>query len=85
VAVSDPHASTPTQPLSEAVKDAEVVIVATNHSEFEGSDVLQEIVAVADGDCLLVDPWNAFGTAQVFAYASEVVALQEAATLDPRP
>ena len=26
-------------------------------------------------DCLVVDPWNAFGAAQVFAYASEVAAL----------
>jgi hypothetical protein len=25
--------------------------------------------------CLVVDPWNAFGAAQVFAYASEVAAL----------
>ena len=26
-------------------------------------------------DCLVVDPWNAFGSAQVFAYAAEVAAL----------
>src|SRR5438128_3212204 len=36
VAVCDPHAGTPTQPLEDAVRDASVVIVATNHSQFEG-------------------------------------------------
>jgi len=27
-------------------------------------------------DCLVVDPWNALGTAQVFAYVAEVAALR---------
>ena len=27
-------------------------------------------------DCLLVDPWNALGTSQVFAYVAEVAALR---------
>src|ERR1700686_1228865 len=45
VAACDPHAPTPTQPLSEVVDDADVVIVATNHSEFEGPGALREIVA----------------------------------------
>ncbi len=75
VAVCDPHAATPTQPLDDAVRDADVVIVATNHSEFERPDALREIIARASADCLLVDPWNAFGTAQVFLYASEAAAL----------
>ena len=48
-----------------------MVIVATNHSEFEGADALREIRARAATDCLLVDPWNALGTSQVFAYAIE--------------
>ena len=30
---------------------------------------LPEVLAHATPDCLLVDPWNALGTAQVFAYA----------------
>jgi UDP-N-acetyl-D-mannosaminuronic acid dehydrogenase len=75
VAVCDPHAPTPTQPLSEVVENADVVIVATNHSEFEGPGALREIVARAADECLLVDPWNALGTAQVFLYGSESVAL----------
>jgi UDP-N-acetyl-D-mannosaminuronic acid dehydrogenase len=75
VAVCDPHAPTPTQPLADAVQDADVVIVATNHSEFEGAEPRREISARASADCLLVDPWNALGTGQVFVYAAEVASL----------
>jgi UDP-N-acetyl-D-mannosaminuronic acid dehydrogenase len=75
VAVCDPHAGTPTQPLADAVRGAEVVIVATNHSEFEGPDALRTIIAEASEDCLVVDPWNALGTSQVFAYAAEAAAM----------
>jgi UDP-N-acetyl-D-mannosaminuronic acid dehydrogenase len=76
VAVCDPHAPSPTQPLEEAVQDADVVIVATNHSEFEGPAVLADIVSKAGPDCLLVDPWNALGTGQVFLFGSESKALR---------
>jgi UDP-N-acetyl-D-mannosaminuronic acid dehydrogenase len=75
VAVCDPHAPTPTQSLPEAVQDADVVIVATNHSEFEGASALRRITSRATADCLLVDPWNALGTGQLFAYAAETAAL----------
>jgi UDP-N-acetyl-D-mannosaminuronic acid dehydrogenase len=75
VAVCDPHARTPTQPLADAVRGAEVVIIATNHSEFTGPDALRTIVATAAEDCLVVDPWNALGTSQVFAYAAESAAM----------
>jgi UDP-N-acetyl-D-mannosaminuronic acid dehydrogenase len=85
VAVCDPHAPTPTSPLADAVQDADVVIVATNHSEFEGPRALRKIIARAGEDCLLVDPWNALGTGQVFAYACESAVLTSRAparTLD---
>jgi UDP-N-acetyl-D-mannosaminuronic acid dehydrogenase len=75
VAVCDPYASAPTQPLDDAIRDASVAIVATNHSAFERPEVLQQITASAAEDCLLVDPWNLFGTGQVFGYTSEVDAL----------
>ncbi len=75
VAVCDPHAATPTQPLADAVRSADAVVVATNHSEFERPETLAAIVASASDECLLVDPWNSFGTAQVFIYAREAVAL----------
>jgi UDP-N-acetyl-D-mannosaminuronic acid dehydrogenase len=76
VAVCDPHAPTPTQPLLDAVQDAEVVIVATNHSEFEGPDSVRAILEHVAADCLLVDPWNSLGTAQVFTYAAEANVLR---------
>jgi UDP-N-acetyl-D-mannosaminuronic acid dehydrogenase len=75
VAVCDPHAPSPTQPLEQAVQDADVVIVATNHSEFEGPAVRSEIVSRAAADALLVDPWDALGTGQVFLFAAETAAL----------
>jgi UDP-N-acetyl-D-mannosaminuronic acid dehydrogenase len=75
VAVCDPHAHSPTQPFEQAVQDADVVIVATNHTEFEGPGVLAEIVSRSTSDCLLVDPWNALGTGQVFLFAAESAAL----------
>ncbi len=37
--------------------------------------MLREILARASSDCLVVDPWNALGAAQVFAYAVEAAAL----------
>jgi UDP-N-acetyl-D-mannosaminuronic acid dehydrogenase len=80
VAVCDPHAPTPTASLGDALKDADVVIVATNHSEFEDPEMLAEITARAAQDCLVVDPWNALGAAQVFMYATETAALLGAPT-----
>ncbi|MGH2873368.1 MAG: UDP binding domain-containing protein, partial [Solirubrobacteraceae bacterium] len=83
VAVCDPHASTPTQPIDDAVREADVVIVATNHSEFEGPGTLRRIRALADDDCLLVDPWNSLGTGQVFLFASESAALVDGSASVP--
>jgi UDP-N-acetyl-D-mannosaminuronic acid dehydrogenase len=77
VAVCDPHAATPTQPLTDAVRDADVVIVATNHSEFEHPGTLRQILRLAGDQCLLVDPWNSLGTAQVFLYGAESAALAD--------
>jgi UDP-N-acetyl-D-mannosaminuronic acid dehydrogenase len=75
VAVCDPHAPSPTQPLEEAVRDADVVVVATNHSEFEGAETLERIRRLATDDCLLVDPWDSLGTRQIFVFAAETAAL----------
>ncbi|MDQ6835590.1 MAG: nucleotide sugar dehydrogenase [Actinomycetota bacterium] len=75
VAVCDPHAATPTQPLVDTVSDADVVIVATNHSAFERPETLRQIRERASAECLIVDPWNCLGTGQVFLYAAEAPAL----------
>jgi UDP-N-acetyl-D-mannosaminuronic acid dehydrogenase len=75
VSVHDPVVATPTSGFEEAVTGADVVIVATNHSEYSTPEALRTLSEVAP-ECLLVDPWNALGTAQVFAYVAEVAALR---------
>jgi len=72
VAVHDPLVATPTQPLEDAVRDADVVFVAANHTVFESPETLGTITRLAAPGCLVVDPWNTWGTAQVFAYAAEL-------------
>lgn len=71
----DPHVSTPTVSLEEAVADADVVVVAANHEEFREPAALATIARCAGPECLVVDPWNCWGAGQVFAYASELAAL----------
>ena len=75
VVAHDPHVATPTVSFKEAVQDADVVIVAANHHEFRKPAALATIAAHASADCLVIDPWNCWGAGQVFAYASELVAL----------
>jgi UDP-N-acetyl-D-mannosaminuronic acid dehydrogenase len=76
VVVHDPVVSTPTASFEDAVAGADVVVVATNHSAYSTPESLRAIAELAGPDCLLVDPWNALGTAQVFAYVAEVAALR---------
>ncbi len=75
VVVHDPHVATPTASLEDALDGAEVVVVAANHSEFCEPRTLAAIAERAQADCLVVDPWNCWGAAQVFAYSSELAAL----------
>jgi UDP-N-acetyl-D-mannosaminuronic acid dehydrogenase len=75
VAVHDPHVPTPTVSLAEVLDGADAVMVATNHSEFREPQTLAAIAERSGGDCLIVDPWNCWGAAQVFAYSSEIAAL----------
>src|SRR5919205_1049269 len=76
VVVHDPVVATPTAGFEEAVAGAHVVVVATNHSAYSTPEALHAVAELAGPDCLLVDPWNALGTAQVFAYVAEVAALR---------
>ena len=73
VAVHDPHVATPTQSFDDAVLDADAVVIATNHSEFRDRQVLAAIADSAKGDAVLADPWDCFGTKQVFARSEELV------------
>jgi UDP-N-acetyl-D-mannosaminuronic acid dehydrogenase len=67
VARHDPHVREGSEPLESAVSGADAVLIATNHSEFEG------LAATLPSQVLVVDPWNVTGSAQVFAYADELV------------
>jgi len=75
VAVHDPRVTTPTPPFEETVSGADAIVVAANHDEFLGAEPLHEIAALAGGDALIVDPWNCFGAAQIFAYVAELSAV----------
>jgi UDP-N-acetyl-D-mannosaminuronic acid dehydrogenase len=75
VAVHDPHVPTPTVSLEDALDGAAAVVVATNHSEFRDPGTLARIGEKAGADCLVVDPWDCWGAAQVFAYSAEMAAL----------
>jgi UDP-N-acetyl-D-mannosaminuronic acid dehydrogenase len=75
VVAHDPHVPTPTASFADAIKEAEVVVVATDHPEFRDPKALVAITQRAKSDCLVVDPWNCWGAGQVFAYASELAAL----------
>ncbi|HEV2821447.1 MAG TPA: nucleotide sugar dehydrogenase [Solirubrobacteraceae bacterium] len=76
VAVHDPVVATPTQGLEQAITSARAVVVATNHSAYARPETLRTIAEMAGEDCLVVDPWNAFGAGQVFGYANELALLQ---------
>ena len=51
----------PSDPLEEAIADAQAIVVATNHSAYD--DLLERLPQ----DVLLVDPWNATGAGEVFS------------------
>jgi UDP-N-acetyl-D-mannosaminuronic acid dehydrogenase len=86
VSVHDPRVATPTATLAEALDGTEVVFLAANHSEFRDPQTLAAIAERGARDCLVVDPWNCWGAAQVFAYASELLdlAAAEPAPIPPR-
>src|SRR5918995_5439568 len=65
VARHDPHVSSGSDPLDVAVQDADAVVVATNHSAFEG------LVERLPEGTVLGDPWNATGAGQVFGVVRE--------------
>jgi len=62
----DPPVPAESDSLEAAPAAVDAVGIATNHSQYD--DVLARVPASA----LLVDPWNASGSGQVFAYADEL-------------
>jgi UDP-N-acetyl-D-mannosaminuronic acid dehydrogenase len=73
VAVHDPHAPVASESLQDVLAGAEAVVIATNHSEFSEAGTLATVAERAATGCLVVDPWNALGGAQVFASVEETL------------
>jgi UDP-N-acetyl-D-mannosaminuronic acid dehydrogenase len=69
VARHDPHVPDQSEPLESALASADAVIVATNHSAFEGLLASEALPA----GTLLADPWNVTGAGRLFGYAEELV------------
>src|SRR3954452_5493049 len=67
VARHDPHVPNLSEPLDSAVAGADAVVIATNHSAFDG--ILRELPPSA----LVVDPWNISGAGRVFGFVQELV------------
>ncbi len=68
VARHDPHLPAESESIDASLEGADAVVIATNHSEFEG--LAQRLPAGA----VLVDPWNVSGAGRVFATQDELVA-----------
>jgi UDP-N-acetyl-D-mannosaminuronic acid dehydrogenase len=71
VHICDPHARTLTEPLEDAVRDAEAIFVATNHSDFETPEARTAILELSSPECVLIDPWDSLGHGQVFSYPAD--------------
>jgi UDP-N-acetyl-D-mannosaminuronic acid dehydrogenase len=74
VSVHDPLVATATPSLAEAVRGADAVVMATNHSAFRTPATLAAIASGASHECLIADPWDCWGSGQLFAYAGELLA-----------
>jgi UDP-N-acetyl-D-mannosaminuronic acid dehydrogenase len=65
VARHDPHVPQDSEPLDAVLEGADAVVIATNHSAFEG------LLEVLPPGALLVDPWNVTGAGAVFDVVRE--------------
>ena len=72
VARHDPHVPGDSEPLVDALEGADAVVIATNHSSFEG--LLERL---PEG-LLLVDPWNVTGSGRVFGLVRHQAAVEPA-------
>jgi UDP-N-acetyl-D-mannosaminuronic acid dehydrogenase len=71
VARHDPFVPDESEALDTALADADAVMIATNHSDFE------RVLADVPSSAIVVDPWNVTGSRQVFAYADELVSVRQ--------
>ena len=60
------------EPIDETLKDADVIVVGTNHDAYKSLS-LAEINKVVSSDCLVCDIWNMFGTGKIVFRLKEFV------------
>lgn len=74
VSVHDPFIDS--QPLEDAIRGADVLILAVNHDAFKNLSLqyLKDFVAES---CLIFDIWNMFGTGQILFYLKDVVDIKK--------
>jgi len=57
--------------LDESLKNADVVIIATNHDNFS-KITLKKLKKLVDKDCLVCDIWNIFGTGKIIFHIKDI-------------
>ena len=70
VARHDPNVPAESEPLDSALEGADAVVIATNHSDFEG------LASRLPEGTLLADPWNVTGAGEVFGTVRERAAVE---------
>lgn len=68
VSVTDPLMYS--EPLDESLKDADIVVIGTNHDAYKSLSLV-EISKVVSKNCLVCDVWNMFGTGKIVFYIKE--------------
>lgn len=67
VMASDPYIAS--DPLEKTLKNADILVIGTNHSEYEKID-LKKLKGVINKDCVICDVWNMFKTGKIiFKYS----------------
>ncbi len=69
VATHDPYVDS--QPLSEALESANILVLGIDHDSFKKLDV-DEILSKVSPDCLVCDIWNIFGTGKIIYRAQDL-------------
>ena len=64
----DPHVPDQSEPLDTALQGADAVVIGANHSAFAG------LMPRLPAEAVVVDPWNALESGQVFATAGKLAA-----------
>ncbi len=70
VMLSDPFIASDS--LDETLKNADVLVIGTNHSEYEKINLLK-LKGIIKNDCLICDVWNMFNTGKIIFRFDEIL------------